>query len=183
MAKRAGQRRRLRQRFGPEYDRAVGAADNFREAEADLSARAKERDQLSIKPLSRSQRDRYDQDWRQVQAEFVDYPARSLTRADALVGDVMADRGYPMQDFDRQADLISVDHPQIVEQYRRAHGIHEASQDGQASTEDIRQAFVSYRMLFADLLGDDGEGDAASDSASEPASAVSGRENRHTYPS
>ena len=67
-----------------------------------------------------------------------------------------------MQDFDREADLISVDHPQIVEEYRRAHGIHRASQDGQASTEDLRQAFVSYRMLFADLLAD-GEGDAASD--------------------
>jgi hypothetical protein len=172
VAKRAGRRRRLRQRFGPEYDRAVGAAGNSRDAEADLSARAKERDQLTIKPLSRSQRDRYDQDWRQIQAEFVDYPARSLTRADALVGDVLTDRGYPMQDFDREADLISVDHPQIVEQYRRAHGIHQASQDGQASTEDLRQAFVSYRMLFADLL-QDGEGNATSDTETEPASAES----------
>ena len=181
VVKRAGQRRHLRQRFGPEYDRAVGAANNPRQAEADLSARAKERDQLSIKPLSRSQRDRYDQDWRQIQAKFVDVPARSLTRADALVADVMADRGYPMQDFDRQADLISVDHPQIVEQYRSAHGIYQASQTDSVSTEDIRQAFVSYRMLFSDLLGDDGEGDAASEITDESGSTASISHRRPTY--
>ena len=180
VVKRSSQRRRLRQRFGPEYDRAVGAADNSRQAEADLSARAKERDQLSIKPLSGSQRDRYGQDWRQIQAEFVDVPARSLTRADALVGDVMTDRGYPMQDFDRQADLISVDHPQIVEQYRRAHGIYQASQADEASTEDIRQAFVSYRMLFSDLLEDDGEDDAASDGTGDSGSTASVPQSRQT---
>ena len=141
--------------FGSEYDRTVSASAGTREAEAELRTRAEERDRLSIEPLSATQRDRYSQDWRQIQAEFVDDPARSLGRADALVTDVMVDRGYPMQDFGRQADLISVDHPEVVEHYRKAHGIYNASQSDQASTEDMRQAFVSYRLLFAELLDAD----------------------------
>ena len=154
MASRAKSRRTLRERFGPEYDRTLEASGNPRKAEADLRARAERRDRLTIRPLNPSQRNRYEQDWTQVQAEFVDVPARSLTRADTLVTDVMVDRGYPMQDFDGQADLISVDHPEVVQHYRRAHGIYVSSQSGQASTEILRQAFVSYRALFAELLGD-----------------------------
>ena len=157
MARRARRRRQLRDRFGPEYDRAVQASGSSRQAQADLQARADERDRLSIRPLNAGQRDRYASDWRQVQIEFVDTPALSLGRADALVTDVMVDQGYPMRDFDRQADLISVDHPEVVEHYRRAHEIFEVSQAGQASTEDLRQGFVSYRMLFDELL-DGGSG-------------------------
>jgi type II secretory pathway pseudopilin PulG len=153
VAQRASRRRQLRDRFGAEYDRTLEASADQKEAEADLRARAEQRDQLSIRPLGAAQRDRYEQDWRQVQAEFVDVPARSLSRADALVTDVMVDRGYPMQDFDRQADLISVDHPDVVENYRRAHGIYVANQSEQTSTEALRQGFVSYRLLFDELLG------------------------------
>ena len=122
MARRASRRRQLQARFGPEYERAVHTSGSSRKAEADLQARAEERDRLSIQPLNESQRKRYELDWRQVQTEFVDAPALSLGRADSLITDVMVDRGYPMQDFDRQADLVSVDHPDVVEQYRRAHG-------------------------------------------------------------
>jgi hypothetical protein len=59
-----------------------------------------------------------------------------------------------MEDFDRRADLVSVDHPDVVQHYRRAHGVHLAAQgaDG-VDTEDVRQALVSYRWLFAELLG------------------------------
>ena len=148
-------RRKLRERFGPEYDRTVSATNNSRQAEADLRERAAERDRLSIRPLSAAQRDRYEQDWRQVQAEFVDVPGTSLARADALVTDVMIDRGYPMQEFDDQARLVSVDHPRVVEQYRLAHGIFVASQSATVPTEKIRQAFVSYRALFSQLIEDE----------------------------
>lgn len=152
MARRTGRRRQLRDRFGPEYERTVQASGNSKEAEADLQARAEERDKLSIRPLDSAQRDRYELDWRQIQTEFVDAPALALGRADALITDVMVDRGYPMREFDQQADLISVDHPEVVEHYRRAHGIFIQSQTGQASTEELRQGFVSYRTLFGDLL-------------------------------
>jgi hypothetical protein len=154
LAGRARRRRELIERFGPEYDRAVSADGSSKRAEAGLRERADRRDKLSIRALNSAQRDRYQQDWRQVQAEFVDMPSTSLKRADALVTDVMVDRGYPMQDFDDQADLISVDHPRVVEHYRRAHGIYEASQSTSVSTEDMRHAFVSYRSVFAELVGD-----------------------------
>jgi hypothetical protein len=153
---RARRRRELQERFGPEYDRAVKVAGNPKEGEARLRERADRRAQLEIRPLSAAQRDRYEQDWRQVQAEFVDAPTTSLNRADALVTDVMVDRGYPMDDFNAQADLISVDHPQVVEHYRRAHGTFVAGQSASVSTEDMRQAFVSYRSLFSELVGDGG---------------------------
>jgi hypothetical protein len=99
------------------------------------------------------------QDWRQIQSEFVDVPARSLTRADELIADVMTDRGYPLDDFDRQADLISVDHPTVVENYRRAHRTYLATQAGHSSTEEQRDGFVAYRSLFAELLEGDGPDD------------------------
>jgi hypothetical protein len=123
-----------------------------KQAEIELRARAQQRDKLDIRPLSSAQRDSFEQDWRQVQAEFVDVPLQCLSRADALVLGVMTGRGYPVQDFDQQADLISVDHPTVVEHYRRAHGTFIASQSGPISTEQLRQAFISYRALFAELL-------------------------------
>jgi type II secretory pathway pseudopilin PulG len=152
MARRASRRRQLQARFGSEYERAMHASGNSKQAEVDLQARADEREKLAIRPLNDSQRNRYALDWQQVQTEFVDAPALSLGRADALITDVMIDRGYPMQDFDRQANLISVDHSEVVEHYRRAHEIFVLSQTGEASTEDLRQGFVSYRRLFDELL-------------------------------
>jgi hypothetical protein len=172
LASRARQRRELIERFGPEYDRAVSAEGNSKRAEAGLRERADRRDGLSIRALSSAQRDRYQQDWRQVQAEFVDVPSTSLTRADALVTDVMVDRGYPMQDFDEQADLISVDHPQVVENYRRAHGIYETSQSTSVSTEDMRQAFVSYRSLFVELVDEGGRTRADAPDGESPSTSV-----------
>ena len=163
LVERARRRHELQERFGPEYDRTVKAAGDSKQAEADLRQRAERRDRLSIRPLNAAQRDRYEQDWRQVQAEFVDVPGTSLNRADALITDVMVDRGYPMQNFDDQADLVSVDHPGVVEHYRRAHGTYIASQSGAGSTEDIRQAFVSYRALFSELIdtNEAGQGNGA----------------------
>ena len=154
VAERSRRRRRLRERFGPEYDRTINVADNSRQAEADLRQRAEERDHLSIQPLSADQRERFEQNWRQVQAEFVDVPGTSLARADALVTEVMIHRGYPLQDFDDRARLVSVDHPRVVEQYRQAHGTFLASQSDPVPTEKIRQAFVSYRSLFFELVAD-----------------------------
>lgn len=184
MARRASRRRQLQARFGSEYERAVHTSGNSRQAEADLQARAEERDKLAIRPLDASQRNRYELDWRQVQTEFVDSPALSLGRADALVTDVMVDRGYPMQDFDRQADLISVDHPEVVEHYRRAHGIFVVSQSGQASTEELRQGFVSYRTLFDELLeADDGsERGVSTDDDSRPSLTLSENASRNEAP-
>lgn len=151
-AARTGRSRRLKRRFGPEYDRTVSDAPNRREAEAMLAERERRRDELEIRPLAPAARERYAGEWRAVQARFVDDPAGAVGEADALVRQVMADRGYPTDDFETRADLVSVDHPVVIENYRAAHGIHEAYGRGDAGTEDLRRAMVHYRALFEELL-------------------------------
>lgn len=157
IANRARQRRQLKERFGPEYERVVSSTGDQKRAEVDLRGRVEERDKINVKPLGPAQRDRYQQDWRQVQAAFVDVPSTALAQADSLITNVMVERGYPMRDFDSQADLLSVDHPQVVQHYRQAHGTYVNSQRGPVPTEEMRQAFVSFRALFAELVEDDDE--------------------------
>jgi hypothetical protein len=143
---------RLQQRFGPEYDRTVQKRGGKRPAEAELGSRVERRERLKIRTLSPSSRERYLESWTQVQKAFVDDPVGAVTSADQLVGSVMHDRGYPMDDFDRRAADISVDHPQVVERYRSAHGIARKNEEGKATTEDLRQAIKHYRALFEELL-------------------------------
>jgi hypothetical protein len=142
----------LQQRFGPEYDRAVQQRGSRRKAEAELGSRVERRERLEIRSLSPAARERYLESWTQVQTEFVDNPAGAVTAADQLVASVMDERGYPMDDFERRAADISVDHPQVVERYRSAHGIAEKNDRGEATTEDLRQALKHYRALFDELL-------------------------------
>jgi len=86
-----------------------------------------------------------------VQTAFVDNPSSAVGDADRLVIEVMRERGYPIEDFDQRAADISVDHPDVVENYRAAHRIHLAQRDRQIGTEEQRQAFVHYRALFDKL--------------------------------
>jgi hypothetical protein len=148
----------LRERFGPEYDRAVENRGDQRAAEADLRAREKQRAQFELTPLPEADRLRFTAEWRDVQEHFIDQPAQAATAADTLITRVMEARGYPMNDFDVQADLVSVDHPETVENYRFAHAVQERSQTQQASTEDLREALLRYRSLFDELLRPDGNG-------------------------
>ncbi len=157
-------REQLRSQFGPEYDRAVQETGSSSAAEKELASREKRVRQLDIKPLSGEQRSRYAESWRQVQARFVDDPSAAVGDADRLVGEVMQARGYPMGDFEQRAADISVDHPQVVDNYRNAHAIAQRQADGSASTEDLRQAMVFYRSLFNDLLGDAAPAGAANPS-------------------
>jgi hypothetical protein len=156
----AQHRRRTRQQeqFGPEYDRAVEAGDR-REAERELRERTQRREKLDIRPLPARERAAFAKRWRATQADFVDQPSLAIQSADLLVAEVMSRRGYPVGDFDQQVRDVSVDHGHVVEEYRLAHDISERSDRNEASTEDLRQAMVHYRALFADLLdeGDDGD--------------------------
>lgn len=144
----------LQEHFGPEYDRTFEANDSRRAAEAELRAREKERAELDIRPLSAATRERAGQEWSDIQAHFVDEPTIAVISADALVCRVMGERGYPMADFDAQADLVSVDHPAVVENFRVAHGVYALAQRQQASTDDLREALLRYRSLFDELLHD-----------------------------
>jgi hypothetical protein len=148
---------RLRDRFGPEYDRTIGTAENRREAESDLAAREERRDRLEIRPLSQAARDRYVQSWQAVQAQFVDDPSVAVASADSLIQSVMAERGYPVEDFEQRAADVSVDHPQVVENYRDGHRLAEESANGDGSTESLRQAMRHYRALFEELVEADAD--------------------------
>jgi hypothetical protein len=167
LAMRHSRKAALQEQFGPEYDRTVRDAGSAKSAERTLQARMASRDELDIHALSPAQQDRYAQQWRGIQAAFVDAPQASLARADALVGSVMSDCGYPMRDFDQQADLVSVDHPNVVNDYRQAHGVFLADAAEHVPVEEARRAFIAYRSLFSELLGD---GDADSESHPRPTS-------------
>jgi len=153
-----GRRRRssrLKERFGPEYDRAVGELGDERAAEAELAEREKKRKKLDIVELTPQARQEHEAMWLRVQTEFVDAPSDAVGRAERLVTRVMRERGYPIDDFEQRAADISVDHPDIVENYRSANAIYRAHPNGEINTEDARQAFVHYRALFDRLLGTD----------------------------
>src|SRR5262245_13974384 len=143
---------RLRRRFGPEHERAVRAAGSRQAAEHELQDRRTRRQELEIVPLDAAARDRYLERWRLVQAQFVDSPPGATRAADRLIDAVMRERGYPMEDFGQRAADVSVDHPQVVDDYRAAHAVAEANERSEATTEDLRQALVHYRSLFEDLL-------------------------------
>lgn len=143
---------KLRQHFGPEYDRAVEQYGAEGRAEKELQGRAERVEQLHITPLSPADSSRYAAEWRDVQALFVDDPQVAIGEADRLVGTVMQARGYPMGDFEQRAADISVDHPVVLENYRAAHAIAVRDSQSGASTEDFRQGMVHYRALFEELL-------------------------------
>jgi hypothetical protein len=145
---------RLRNRFGPEYARAIEESGGQRKGEADLEKREKRVEAFAIRPLAASDRERYIASWHKIQTEFVDDPKNSVTQADQLLGDVMSTRGYTVSEFEQRSADISVDHPLVVENYRAAHEIAIRHAAGQASTEDLRQAMIHYRTLFGELVGE-----------------------------
>ena len=143
---------KLQERFGPEYERTVAEKDKRDEAEKELEERAKRVESLHIRELEPEQRAGFEREWQVVQARFVDDPGGAVKDADVLVQRVMDARGYPVSDFERQAADVSVDHPEVVQNYRAAHEIAETHQREGVSTEDLRQATIHYRALFAELL-------------------------------
>jgi FtsZ-interacting cell division protein ZipA len=166
----ARQRRsqQLKQDFGPEYRRAVTEHGDQRAAEKDLAERRRRVEKFEIRPLAPASRERYTERWGAAQRYFVDEPAPAVGEAHALVQEVMRERGYPVEDdFEQRAADVSVDHPNVVSNYRAAHQISLQARGGQASTEELRQAMVHFRALFDDLLtpGDDQH-------AGEPQAAV-----------
>ena len=154
-------RKKLRSTFGPEYDRAVGTAGR-RAAERELAEREEHRRTLDIRPLPEPDRRAFAARWRSAQQDFVDSPEMAVRQADLLVTEVMAQRGYPVGDFEQMSRDVSVDHAGVVGEYRAAHDISELNDVDQASTEQLRQAMVHYRALFDDLLST-GADDVAAD--------------------
>lgn len=145
-------RHRLKERFGPEYERTVAEHDDRREAEQELLERERRHAELDIRPLPEESRDTYASRWTEVQERFVDAPGYAVTEADQLVTAVMAERGYPTEDFEQRLSDLSVGHAETLDHYRTAHEISGRAARKDASTEDLRQAMVHYRALFEELL-------------------------------
>src|SRR5580700_4501596 len=89
----------LRQKFGPEYERAVLKHGSERKAEAKLADREKRVEKLTIRDLDPMERERFSNQWGAVQSRFVDSPKGAVAEADDLVSSLMKTRGYPVSDF------------------------------------------------------------------------------------
>jgi hypothetical protein len=142
----------LRQKFGPEYERAVEGTSDRREAEKDLREREKHRSGFEVTPVTGDDAVRYRQDWADIRQQFVDMPAAAVEQADRLVIHIMRESGYPVDDFEHRVDDISVDYPDVAQHYREAHMVAVAQADGAADTEQLRQAVTSYGQLVDVLL-------------------------------
>ncbi|MFA1544180.1 hypothetical protein [Actinomadura monticuli] len=168
--------RRLRQRFGPEYDRAVRSEGGRAAAERELRSREQRHEELELRDLDPRKRDQYHEQWVRVQERFVDTPEAAVEQADGLVTVVMGERGYPTHGFEEKVAHLSVEHGRTMEHYRRAHDISARAASKQASTEDLRQAMVHYRALFEELLAAPGGRAAGRHAADEhPRGAHAGR--------
>jgi nitrogen fixation-related uncharacterized protein len=143
---------KLQEQFGPEYKHAVRQYGDARKAEAELAAREKRVRKLEIRPPTQEDQSRFAEVWRRTQARFVDEPSKAIDEADGLIKEVMQTRGYPVGDFEQRAADISVDHPDVVINYRAGREIAERNKSGQATTEDLRQAMMHYRSLFEELV-------------------------------
>jgi hypothetical protein len=152
------QRRRLRSKFGPEYERALERNSNRMAAERELAEREREHSRLELRPLDVTTRDNYARSWTRVQERFVDEPNDAVTQADRLVTNLMAERGYPTDGYEHREKLLSVEHARTLDHYREAHSIVARRDRGEATTEELRAAMVHYRTVFEDLLGDHREG-------------------------
>jgi hypothetical protein len=170
----AARRRRLQQRFGPEYDRLVTERDSKLKAEAELARRERRVSKLDIKPLDPAERARYAQEWATIQEQFVDAPQGAVAQAQNLVVAVMRERGYPTDDQDQLMADLSVEHAAFLDHYRAATAISEQAASGSPSTEDLRQAMIHYRALFKDLLGGPADSPPADSAATTTGTAGSG---------
>ena len=142
----------LKSRFGTEYERVVAETGAKSKAEAELAERAKRVKKLEIRPLPPGQAESFSRSWTAAQSAFVDDPRRAIAEADQLIGELMAARGYPVSDFEQRAADLSVDHGDLVTNYRAAHDVALRHERGDAGTEDLRQAMIHYRALFDDLI-------------------------------
>ncbi len=168
-AVRATRRRKLQKTFGPEYDRVVADTGSRTDAEKELLDRQKRHAELELRELSPESKARYSAAWEEAQIQFVDNPGQAVATADDLVTSLIAERGYPTGDYDDQLANLSVDHARTLGHYRDAHEISKRSRNGEASTEDLRQALVHYRALFADLLGENPVQSTSSSTATQTA--------------
>lgn len=155
----AKRRRRLQERFGPEYDRVVDERQSRRTAEAELAARERRVRGLRLRDLTGDSRDKYGAQWTEVQERFVDEPSGAIADAQALVETVMRERGYPVSEYQQIVADLSVAHAWTLDHFRAAHEVSVKAAAGTVATEELRIALLHYRELFSELLGTATTGD------------------------
>ena len=159
--------RRLKKQFGPEYDRVVRQhGGDAREADRELSDRVARSQGLDIRPLDATRREYYQAQWAQQQVLFVDDPAQAVVTADKLLTSVLRERGYPGED---PYDALSVHHLDALPGYRASRGGAQLAQTPDASTEELREAFVRARGTFDSLVLDGQERPTDTTTANDPA--------------
>lgn len=144
-------RRRLRERYGPEYDRVVADGGSHVKAAAELASRERRVRGMDIRALTEAERASYLEQWFEAQERFVEQPDAAVAQARQLVLGVVGDRGYPNDGDDQLLADLSVDHPSGLASFRSAREL--SGHGGAASTEDLRQAMIGYRAMFDDLIG------------------------------
>ncbi|MBV7698440.1 hypothetical protein [Streptomyces sp. TRM70350] len=154
----AGGGRKLKRRFGPEYDRAVSRHDgNARAAERELAERVERHGELRERPLEPAQRERFEARWTAAQERFVESPQEAVTEVDQLLAELAGARGFPDGgQYEEQLAALSVHHADHVHGYRRVHRLARergsGAPDERTATEEMREAMVEARALFEDLL-------------------------------
>jgi hypothetical protein len=142
-------RSHLKERFGPEYERAVSSSGQ-KDAERRLSELESSVDELAIRSLPGLARDRYLEEWRHTESRFVSDPQDAVRAAERIVMRVLEDRGYPGNgDLDEQSAYLAADYPDVAERYRHAH---DAVLEAEQTTEVLRRAMLDLRSVFEELL-------------------------------
>ncbi len=145
--------RRLKEKFGPEYDYMMDKAGDRRAAEEDLQEREKRVNELNVHPLRDDEIERYHNEWVEIQAGFVENPLASTERANREITEVMIARGFPVADYEERTEDLSVLYPDFVPGYREANEILSRSHADGVPTEELRKAIVKLHSLFDELLG------------------------------
>lgn len=157
---------KLRDRYGDEYDRTIDRVGGRGDAERNLAEREQRVSQFHIRPLTGEERDRFTGEWQEAKTLFVDSPQEAVLRGDRLLGAMMEKRGFPVEDFDRRYEDLTVDHAEVANHYREGHEI--ADKAGDATTEEMRRALNHYEKLFEEMVRDaDGAAVSGDDSTTE----------------
>ncbi|MFG2718935.1 hypothetical protein ACGFW5_11700 [Streptomyces sp. NPDC048416] len=145
----------LRRRFGPEYERTVAQHNgDVKAAEKDLDERVRRYGSLKVEPPTAEERGRYAAEWARVQEEFVESPAQAVADAEALLGRLARERGFPDGSSGEQFAALSVHHPDHLDGYRRIQGVAQNTEGRRRSTEELREALVEAHEFFAVLAGE-----------------------------
>jgi hypothetical protein len=144
--------RELRARFGPEYDVALSELGDVARADQELARRARRVEHFRFRDLSVADRQRFASAWQELQVKFIDDPPIAVSSANDLINQLMRARGYPTESFEQRVADLSVEHPRVVQHYRAAHVLSRSVHNGTVDTEQLRQAVIHYRALFAELL-------------------------------